>query len=847
MIDDNLKRSFSVIAALALVNILILLTDSTLLRYPAALILLCFLPGFAAVDLIFTRSQPPQLLDRIVLSIGTSYALSGLATMAIHFIPGKINANVALTIYGLLTIIPLVLSQIISSKTTPIQTAHNIENHTSRQQERPGITKITLVLLSVLVIAGFLRFTHLGYSEFQGDEAWVMHPVIDAIGGKDDALFAHGKAPAEVLVPIAFWVTTGKINELGARFPFALASCLAVLAIYLLGRRMFNDLVGLSAAALLAINGFFVAFGRIVQYQALVFLMTILALYCYYRFYADGIGGYQIIGALLLGFGLLAHYDAVVVLPAILYLYLAKYRLGLKGCQLHAASLILSVILLISIPASYYLPFSSDPQLAKSLRYVFSYRVGSENILGNSFGQFLLMSTFYNSKYYFALIALLLGIVIAKQLLTLPRGVYPWLVLLIITMSSVFLLPNRWQIGNLNLAVVPFALTLLTLWAAPGSTTELKTTLMWFAAPFIVYIFVVERPQTHIYNLYFSWALLSGIAVDNLRRWTVKPSLRHILCGLGLGLYIISACYVFLMFVIHTPEYMRLYRANSEHKSHLYWIAHDQFPPGGYFGFPYRAGWKVIGQLHQNGILEGDYSSNEEESITAWYTRYAPRTCSQDPKYYFIAKNVQDELGVPWDLLKAHYTLVGTVTVGDEPKLQIYQRQPVYSDVKTYRVEDYQAAYDATATPVNFAERPVPKYPLTANLGDQVQLLGFDLDDEQAAAGEVLRLTLYWRALTWMPNSYRVFCHLETDRIWGQSDGVPGCWLNPTTEWRPGRIVTDRYDIPIDPQTPPGQYPLLIGMYEPETWRRLEVLDETGAPQSNSVLLTQIIVTRREK
>jgi hypothetical protein len=36
-------------------------------------------------------------------------------------------------------------------------------------------------------------------------------------------------------------------------------------------------------------------------------------------------------------------------------------------------------------------------------------------------------------------------------------------------------------------------------------------------------------------------------------------------------------------------------------------------------------------------------------------------------------------------------------------------------------------------------------------------------------------------------------------------------------------------------------------MYEPETWQRLEVLDEMGMPQSNSVLLTQIAITRREE
>lgn len=845
MINGNLKRLLSVIVTLALVNILIVLTDSMLLRYLAALVLLCLLPGLAAVDFIFVRSQPPQLLDRIVLSIGTSYALSGLATMAIHFIPGKINANIALITYDLLITILLALRYIISLKVAPARITYGPGNYASRQSKQ-AVSRKALVLLLVLALSGFLRFTYLDYSEFQGDEAFIMLSAVDAIDGKDDALFVHDKGPGQTLIPIAFWLITGKINELGARFPFALASCLAILAIYLLGRRMFNDLAGLTAAALLAINGFFVAFGRIVQYQALVFLMTILALYCYYRFYADGVGGYQIIGALLLGFGLLAHYDAIVVLPAILYLYWAKYRSDFTSYRHHTTSLILSMILLIGIPVSFYFPFTSDPQFAKSFKYVSEYRMGS-NILSNNLGPFLLTSTFYNSKYYFALIALLLGVILTKQLFTLPRGAHPWLVLLVVAMGSVFLLPYRWQIGDLNLAIAPCALALLALYTAPRTTVELKTTLTWFAVPLILYIFIVERPRTHVYNLYFGWALLGGVAVDNLQRWAVGLHLRRILYGLGLGLYVISAYYIFFMFVTHTPEHMRLYRADPERRNRFYRTANDWLPPAGYFGFPYRAGWKVIGQLYQSGALEGDYSSNEEKQITAWYTRYAPRTCSQEPKYYFIAKNVQDVQEVAWDMLETHYALTGTVSVGDDPKLQIYQRRPVHRDAQTYRVEDYQAAYDATATPINFAERPAPQRPLIANLGGQAQLLGFDLDAEQVEAGEVLRLTLYWRALSWMPISYKVFCHLETDRIWGQGDGVPGCWLNPTTEWRPGRVVTDRHDIPIDPQTPSGQYPLLIGMYEPETWQRLEVLDEMGMPQGNSVLLTQVAVTRREE
>lgn len=121
-----------------------------------------------------------------------------------------------------------------------------------------------------------------------------------------------------------------------------------------------------------------------------------------------------------------------------------------------------------------------------------------------------------------------------------------------------------------------------------------------------------------------------------------------------------------------------------------------------------------------------------------------------------------------------------------------------------------------------------------------MKLLGYDLDTREARPGGILVLTLYWQAIAKMDISYHVFTHLESDRIWGQSDGVPRCWRYPTTEWRPGQVIADRRRIPLDPQIPAGQYPLVVGMYELESGQRLEVIDEAGNPQAQSVLLTEV-------
>jgi hypothetical protein len=58
-------------------------------------------------------------------------------------------------------------------------------------------------------------------------------------------------------------------------------------------------------------------------------------------------------------------------------------------------------------------------------------------------------------------------------------------------------------------------------------------------------------------------------------------------------------------------------------------------------------------------------------------------------------------------------------------------------------------------------EPPIPvRYPLQAEMGGQIYLLGYDLPQRNVSPGDVLSLTLYWRALQRMDTSYTVFTHL---------------------------------------------------------------------------------------
>ncbi len=143
---------------------------------------------------------------------------------------------------------------------------------------------------------------------------------------------------------------------------------------------------------------------------------------------------------------------------------------------------------------------------------------------------------------------------------------------------------------------------------------------------------------------------------------------------------------------------------------------------------------------------------------------------------------------------------------------------------------------------------PAIQHPLEVNLGNKVELLGYDLDRTLAKPGDSLHLILHWRGLKAMEESYTVFTHLldGESRIWGQKDNVPQAGAYPTTLWAEGEVVVDEYEIIVKPDAPPGQYVIEVGMYLPQSGERLPVLDELGQVQGDRILLGVIEIQFRE-
>lgn len=108
--------------------------------------------------------------------------------------------------------------------------------------------------------------------------------------------------------------------------------------------------------------------------------------------------------------------------------------------------------------------------------------------------------------------------------------------------------------------------------------------------------------------------------------------------------------------------------------------------------------------------------------------------------------------------------------------------------------------------------------------GEQIALLGYKLDKADLKPGGQLTLTLFWQALRPLTQDYTVFIHLGTSGIAGQRDSKPLDGDYPTLAWKTGEIVRDVHIVPVKSGAS-GEYPLIVGLYELESGRRLALPD----------------------
>jgi hypothetical protein len=135
------------------------------------------------------------------------------------------------------------------------------------------------------------------------------------------------------------------------------------------------------------------------------------------------------------------------------------------------------------------------------------------------------------------------------------------------------------------------------------------------------------------------------------------------------------------------------------------------------------------------------------------------------------------------------------------------------------------------------------------SFGEGIHLVGYD----QQMTDATLSLRLYWRANVSPEAEYSLFVHLtpqDSREAVVQWDGPPAMSSRPTYTWtEPGETIVGEWisvDFPAD--IPPGEYRVLVGLYDFYSGQRLPVTDSApgsieGVLEGDSVHLLNLSVS----
>jgi len=125
-------------------------------------------------------------------------------------------------------------------------------------------------------------------------------------------------------------------------------------------------------------------------------------------------------------------------------------------------------------------------------------------------------------------------------------------------------------------------------------------------------------------------------------------------------------------------------------------------------------------------------------------------------------------------------------------------------------------------------EIATPSTPVVAVFDDGAQLLAAEAPPSSVRPGDWLRFGLTWQVNRPMEADLTVFTQLlgPDGRVWGQYDNQPGGGWYPFSLWPVNRTTSEDYAFQFQPDAPPGEYRLIIGLYHADTGER--VLLSTG-------------------
>lgn len=119
------------------------------------------------------------------------------------------------------------------------------------------------------------------------------------------------------------------------------------------------------------------------------------------------------------------------------------------------------------------------------------------------------------------------------------------------------------------------------------------------------------------------------------------------------------------------------------------------------------------------------------------------------------------------------------------------------------------------SVPPAIAQLAIPHL-FTEELGNEVQLLGYELAATEVKSGETLHLSFFWQALRQMDKDYYLLLQVRDaeGNVWAEEEFPLASKGYPTTRWVKDEMLRGQYDPLIDAEAPSGKYQLLLNLVD---------------------------------
>lgn len=178
-----------------------------------------------------------------------------------------------------------------------------------------------------------------------------------------------------------------------------------------------------------------------------------------------------------------------------------------------------------------------------------------------------------------------------------------------------------------------------------------------------------------------------------------------------------------------------------------------------------------------------------------------------------------------------------------------YQLNLALFDVKTEKEVSRLFLGDVSVTEHRRRfELPPMQFLSNARWSDSIILLGYNWSVVPTTSGGQIRVLLFWKGDQPLSGDYSVFIHLlrEDGALLAQHDGLPSNGERPTSTWAPGEVVADLHTLTFDTLAP-GDYRLVVGLYDSSSGERLPVVAEAGKTPGDSLILETFQVDTSER